>query len=375
MILWTVKCIASNINMTDVVDFVANGNGTVGTSTALAAQESYEVAVDDASEFPSIADTDRYDIGRSENSIQFVHSDASQTLDEPTISSAVSSGSTISWTQMKQKRKAARSDATRVTNYTKYTNATDMSDVTDLQTLQTGYFTGATGITGGTGVSGHHTQVTGMTNVTNAAPSEASVTLRLKDGIGEEQANVMTNIGFLRLLYINIIDVIGNCSYAVVLWFGRYEGRQFVRVEKEFYAYLLLAFCFLGSLMSLFTIATAVLKNYSGRKAICKNCTLPRLSAALIVVNQVPQIIMTTVIDLFFMGHLTFSGTLNVLTSVCALVNTCMSTSYADILDKGAVPDDVSEVTSIGSIDQMNTIDSCETEYKRLEDERVDGRV
>lgn len=346
-----------NINMTDVV--VTDGNGTDGTSTTQAAQESHEVAAgaaDDASESPSTFDT---------GSIQLVHSDESQTMGEPMPLSVESSGSTISWTEMKQKRKATRSDATRVTNYTKYTNATNMSDFTDLQTLQTGYFTGATGITG---VTGYHTEVTGMTN---AAPSEASVTLRLKDDIGEEPANAMTNIGFLRLLYINIIDVIGNCSYAVVLWFGRYEGRQFVRVEKENYAYLLLVFCFLGSLMSLFMIATAVLKNCFDKKSIYKNCTLPRLLAALIVVNQMPQIILTTVIDLFFMGHPTLSGTLNVFTSVCALVNTCMSVSYADILEKDAVHDDVSEVTSIGSIEQMNTIDSCETEYKMLEDEKV----
>ena len=360
----TVNAIELNINMTDE-GLAANGYGADGTSTTqeAAAQESQEVAAaDDVSESSSTVDAS--DNGRFGGSIQLVNSDASRTMDEPTILSAESSGSTISWTTMKQKRKAP-SDATRATNYTNYT---DMSEFTDFQTLQTGYFTEATGITGVTGVTGHHTEVTGTTN---QAPSGASVTLRLKDDIGEEPADETTTVGFLRLLYINIIDVIGNFSYAVVLWFGRYEGRQFALVEKEIYAYLLLMFCFVGSLMSLFTVATAVQKNYLGKKTIYKNWTLSRLLAALIVVNQMPQIILTTVIDLFFMGHPTFSGTLNVLTSVCALVNTCMTTSYADIMEKDVVPDDVSEVTSIGSIDQMNTIDSCETEYKKLEDEKV----
>ena len=87
---------------------------------------------------------------------------------------------------------------------------------------------------------------------------------------------------------------------------------------------VLLGFCLLSTFFSLWTILTSVGRKCS-MNSLCCNCTVPRIAFLSIILEDVPQFILTVYIDFTFSGGLTPAGMMNICSSLTALV--CRATT------------------------------------------------
>ena len=140
----------------------------------------------------------------------------------------------------------------------------------------------------------------------------------------------------VRDAFAALFDMIGDWVYFYAILFrdemkdGPTEAYLFeIQIDYKLIIATVLSFCILSTIFSLWTIVTSLGRN-CGRNSMCCNCTIPRLCLAAILLEDVPQFVITTWIDYTFTGGLTPSGMLNICSSLTALVNR-MTTRYEEV--------------------------------------------
>mmetsp|Transcript_20092 Transcript_20092/g.43616 ORF Transcript_20092/g.43616 Transcript_20092/m.43616 type:complete len:207 (+) Transcript_20092:110-730(+) len=139
--------------------------------------------------------------------------------------------------------------------------------------------------------------------------------------------------------YAALFDMVGDWTYLYAIFHRDYDGDGTpdtyllgVQFDYKLIINVVLAFCILSTVLSLWTILTS-LGRKCGKNSMCCNCTVPRISLAAIVLEDLPQFILTTWIDFTFSGGFTPAGVLNICSSMTALINRA-TTSYDDIEQK-----------------------------------------
>ena len=92
------------------------------------------------------------------------------------------------------------------------------------------------------------------------------------------------------------------------------------KLDYELMIHVALAFCVLSTMLTVWTVFTS-LGRVCGRNSACCNCTVSRLALASIVLEDIPQFLLTVCIDYSFGGELTPAGMLNICSSLTAFVN------------------------------------------------------
>ncbi|KAL7548263.1 hypothetical protein ACHAWF_011552 [Thalassiosira exigua] len=124
----------------------------------------------------------------------------------------------------------------------------------------------------------------------------------------------------LRDVCAALFDMAGDWTYLVVthLNAGSYRGVRGMEVQDLMV--VILAFSIIGSLLSIWSIATSVgrLNQY---KSLCCRCTMPRLAITLILLHHLPIFMLTSLIDLGYKKDVSLEGWFNILSSMVALAN------------------------------------------------------
>lgn len=178
---------------------------------------------------------------------------------------------------------------------------------------------------------------TETTQITNASRrgKKSSIFIsrsRSKQSSSSAHWTVIVRDGFAALF-----DMIGDWAYFYAIM-TRDEMNDGPTTDAYLFGYQIqyiwiiftvLSFCILSTIFSLWTIFTSCYRNY-GKNSLCCNCTIPRLCMVAILLEDIPQFVMTTWIDFTFMGGLTPLGVLNICSSLTALVNR-FTTRYEEI--------------------------------------------
>mmetsp|Transcript_34938 Transcript_34938/g.78748 ORF Transcript_34938/g.78748 Transcript_34938/m.78748 type:complete len:182 (-) Transcript_34938:444-989(-) len=126
-----------------------------------------------------------------------------------------------------------------------------------------------------------------------------------------------------------MFDLVGDWTYLYSVWTRDYDGDG----ETDSYIYpikfndrlivnILLGFCILSTILSVWTIVTSMGRLCGSRSTVCLKCTVVRLQLVGILCEDLPQLILTAYIDYFtFSGGLTPSGMMNICSSLTALIN------------------------------------------------------
>ena len=153
----------------------------------------------------------------------------------------------------------------------------------------------------------------------------------------------------VRDAFAALFDMIGDWVYFYSILFrdemkdGPAEAYLFnIQIDYNLIIATVLSFCILSTIFSLWTILTSLGRN-CGMNSVCCNCTVPRLCLAAILLEDVPQFVITTWIDYTFMGGLTPSGMLNICSSLTALVNR-MTTRYEEVENENNKYDEEEEM-------------------------------
>ena len=131
----------------------------------------------------------------------------------------------------------------------------------------------------------------------------------------------------IRETFINLFDLVGDWVYFYAIYSRYYvdgdvdadDEENNLLVEFENIVLVLLFFCILSTFLSLWTIQTTTLAA-CGKKSMCCNCTVPRLSLLGVVLEDLPQFVLTCYIDYNLVGSLTPAAVMNICTSLSALV-------------------------------------------------------
>lgn len=163
-----------------------------------------------------------------------------------------------------------------------------------------------------------------------------------------------------RDILISVFDVAGAWLYFCFLYY--WSGVTFRDSDKKaqyvLLVYVVLTFSVLGSILSLWAIATS-LGRLCRYKSLCCKCTVPRLSMSLIPLSHVPHFILTSCIDLTFTGEVSWAGWLNIVTSMLALINT-LSVTKCGVYCAGKDSGDV-EISTLAAAENGQT-----TSYKQM---------
>lgn len=177
---------------------------------------------------------------------------------------------------------------------------------------------------------------TETTQITNASRrgKKSSIFIsrsRSKQSSSSAHWTVIVRDGFAALF-----DMIGDWAYFYAIMTrdemndGPTDAYLFgYQIQYIWIIFTVLSFCILSTIFSLWTIFTSCYRNY-GKNSLCCNCTIPRLCMVAILLEDIPQFVMTTWIDFTFMGGLTPLGVLNICSSLTALVNR-FTTRYEEI--------------------------------------------
>lgn len=130
----------------------------------------------------------------------------------------------------------------------------------------------------------------------------------------------------IRETFMNLFDLVGDWVYFYAIYSRYYVGDvdadeedNNLLVDLENVVLVLLGFCILSTFLSLWTIQTTTLAT-CGKKSMCCNCTVPRLSLLGIVLEDLPQFVLTCYIDYNLVGSLTPAAVMNICSSLSALV-------------------------------------------------------
>jgi len=140
--------------------------------------------------------------------------------------------------------------------------------------------------------------------------------------------------------YAALFDVIGDWTYLYAIYHRDYDGDGAtdeyvldVKFDYELVTGVAFGFCILSTLFSFWTIFTA-LGRRCGKNSICCKCSVPRIALAALILEDLPQFILTVYIDFSFSGGLSSAGMLNICSSLNALVNRA-TTRYDEIQEEG----------------------------------------
>jgi len=162
------------------------------------------------------------------------------------------------------------------------------------------------------------------------------------------EANVATNATkatattatIIRDCFAEVFDMVGDWVYLYAITHRDYnkdgEVDEYPAYDKVDYAiivYVVASFCVLSVFFAAWTILTSI-GRARGMNSICCNCTVPRLVMLSVVMEDVPQFIMTVWIDYTFTGGLSPAGMLNICSSVTGIVNR-LTTRYDEIIEEG----------------------------------------
>mmetsp|Transcript_2770 Transcript_2770/g.4303 ORF Transcript_2770/g.4303 Transcript_2770/m.4303 type:complete len:202 (-) Transcript_2770:58-663(-) len=146
----------------------------------------------------------------------------------------------------------------------------------------------------------------------------------------------------IRETFTNLFDLVGDWVYFFAIYSRHYvdgdadEEENNMLVDFENIIVVLLFFCILSTFLTLWTIQTTALAA-CGRKSMCCNCTVPRLSLLGIVLEDLPQFVLTCYIDYNLVGSLSPAAVLNICSSLSALV-VRLTSRYEDIQDDNNDP-------------------------------------
>lgn len=151
-----------------------------------------------------------------------------------------------------------------------------------------------------------------------------------------------TTATIIRDCFAEVFDFVGDWVYLYAITHRDYnkdgEVDEYPAYDKVDYAtivYVVASFCVLSLFFSAWTVLTSI-GRARGRNSICCNCTVPRLVMLSVVLEDVPQFIMTAWIDYTFTGGLSPAGMLNICSSVTGIVNR-LTSRYDEIIEEGDV--------------------------------------
>lgn len=160
----------------------------------------------------------------------------------------------------------------------------------------------------------------------------------------------------VRDICVALFDMAGDWTYITVLFLQndsfRYHN-QFVALAP-----IIVIVSILGSIISLWSIATSLGRLYT-YKSLCCRCTMPRLTMGLILPHHMPIFVMTLYCDLTFRGDISSTGYFNIGSSMVALINTLSVTNCAEGFCNYTVDDDLD--VELGSL-----ADSIGSEYESM---------
>ncbi|KAL7495688.1 hypothetical protein ACHAWT_006870 [Skeletonema menzelii] len=144
----------------------------------------------------------------------------------------------------------------------------------------------------------------------------------------------------IRETFTNLFDLIGDWVYLWAIYTRHYvdvdndadEAENNLLLDFEKVMLILLFFCFLSTVLGLWTIQTTTLAA-CGKKSMCCNCTVPRLSLLGIVLEDIPQFVLTCYIDYNLIGSLSPAGVLNICSSLSSLV-VRLTSRYEEVQDE-----------------------------------------
>ena len=144
----------------------------------------------------------------------------------------------------------------------------------------------------------------------------------------------------IRETFTNLFDLVGDWVYIYAIYSQHYvdkdedadEEENNLLLDFEKVMLILLSFCFLSTVLSLWTIQTATFAA-CGKKSMCCNCTVPRLSLLGIILEDIPQFVLTCYIDYNLIGSLSPAGVMNICSSLSSLV-VRLTSRYEEVQDE-----------------------------------------
>ena len=145
----------------------------------------------------------------------------------------------------------------------------------------------------------------------------------------------------IRETFTNLFDLIGDWVYFYAIYTRHYvdgdkdaddAAENNLLLEFEKIMFILLFFCFLSTVLGLWTIQTTTLAA-CGKKSMCCNCAVPRLSLLSIVLEDIPQFVLTCYIDYNLIGSLSPAGVMNICSSLSSLV-VRLTSRYEEVQDE-----------------------------------------
>lgn len=135
---------------------------------------------------------------------------------------------------------------------------------------------------------------------------------------------------FVRDAYATLFDMVGDWAYLYAIYHRDYDGdgdaddHAYFHIDYDVVVNAVLVTCVLSTVFTAWTIFTMLGRN-CGKRSMCCNCTLPKLALVTILLEDVPQLLLTAYIDYGFSGELSQAGMLNICSSLNALVNRATS--------------------------------------------------
>ena len=130
-----------------------------------------------------------------------------------------------------------------------------------------------------------------------------------------------------RDIFVSIFDVLGDATYLFYLYLNEETVRH--RHNFDVQSIILLIISLIGVYLSIWLIMASAERSCRAQMSCC-GCNVPRLSTYLIAIHHVPVCLLTTMIDLTFLGGYTLAGILNIGTSGVAMVNALRTTKCGE---------------------------------------------
>mmetsp|Transcript_21635 Transcript_21635/g.45735 ORF Transcript_21635/g.45735 Transcript_21635/m.45735 type:complete len:184 (-) Transcript_21635:211-762(-) len=140
--------------------------------------------------------------------------------------------------------------------------------------------------------------------------------------------------------YAALFDMVGDWGYLYAIYNRDFDGDgeadeenlERVPFDYNIITSVVFVFCILSTIFGLWQISTSVGRK-CGKNSLCCKCSVPRLALASILMEDLPQFILTAYIDMKLGGEITPAGMLNICSSLTALVNRA-TTRYDEIEDE-----------------------------------------
>jgi len=131
---------------------------------------------------------------------------------------------------------------------------------------------------------------------------------------------------FTRDAYATVFDTLGDWVYLFAIYNRDYNGDgdadEYVQFHVDYITlvHVVLAFCVLSTVFTVWIIFTMFGRSCGNSSVFC-NCTIPKLALVALLLEDLPQLLLTAYIDYGFSGQLSQAGMLNICSSLNALVN------------------------------------------------------